>query len=163
MSNYYEVISAQNERYYSIKFIGMVKEDDIKWRSFDLQSLQFEASWEKALAINDRKLITDIFQVSSKIGEESIQLVPIWEAMNYKGEVLITVLIHNFTDTPHTFRHQKFTYQENETVVAEHIFTIPQVVIKPRNSMPWTFIFPIESLLLKKIHGNGKLECKLND
>lgn len=158
-----EVNSAQNERYYSIKFIGMVKEDDINGGVLNLQSLQFEASWEKAIAINDRKLITDIFQVSSKKGEVSIQLVPIWEAMNYKGEVLITVLIHNFTDTPLTFRHQKFTYQENETVVAEHIFTIPQVVIKPRNSMPWTFIFPIESLLLKKIRGNGKLECKLND
>jgi len=123
-----------------------------------MQQLEFESSWEKAIAIKDRELITKIFQNSNVIDGQSIQLEPIWEALNYKGEVLITVLIHNFTDTRLTFRHQKFAYIEEETIITEHIFTIPQLMIKPKTSMPWTFIFPVESLRMKEIHGSGKLE-----
>lgn len=123
-----------------------------------MQQLEFESSWEKAIAIKDRESITKIFQNSNVIDGQSIRLEPIWEALNYKGEVLITVLIHNFTDTWLTFQHQKFTYIEEETIITEHIFTIPQLMIKPKTSMPWTFIFPVESLRMKEIHGNGKLE-----
>ena len=123
-----------------------------------MQQLEFESSWEKAIAIKDRELITKIFQNSNVIDERSIRLEPIWEALNYKGEVLITVLIHNFTDTRLTFQHQKFAYIEEETIITEHIFTIPQLMIKPKTSMPWTFIFPVESLRMKEIHGSGKLE-----
>ncbi|QUG40263.1 SLAP domain-containing protein [Psychrobacillus sp. INOP01] len=123
-----------------------------------MQKLQFESSWEKAIAIKDRELITDIFQNSNTESEQSIRLEPIWEAMNYKGEVLVTVLIHNFTNTVLTFQNQKFVYIEQETVIAEQIFTVPQLIIKPKTSMPWTFIFPIESLEMKEIHGSGKLQ-----
>lgn len=123
-----------------------------------MQQLEFESSWEKAIAIKDRELITKIFQNSNIINGNNIRLEPIWEALNYKGEVLITVLIHNFMDTQLTFQHQKFAYIEEETIITEHIFTIPQLMIKPKTSMPWTFIFPIESLRMKEIHGNGKLE-----
>lgn len=102
-----------------------------------MQQLEFESSWEKAIAIKDRESITKIFQNSNVIDGQSIRLEPIWEALNYKGEVLITVLIHNFTDTRLTFRHQKFAYIEEETIITEHIFTIPQLMIKPKTSMPW--------------------------
>ncbi|SDN33382.1 SLAP domain-containing protein [Psychrobacillus sp. OK028] len=125
-----------------------------------MQKLQFEASWEQAIAIKDRELITDIFQ-NSKVGDgQSIRLEPIWEAMNYKGEILITVLIHNFTDTELTFQNQKLTYIEKESIIAEHIFTVPKLIIKPISSTPWTFIFPIESLIRKEICGNGQLEME---
>jgi len=123
-----------------------------------MQILNFETSWEKAIATKDRKLITEIFQRSNTTDGQSIRLEPIWEAMNYKGEVLITVLIHNFMDTALTFQNQKFTYIEKESIIAEHIFTVSQLVIKSKTSMPWTFIFPIESLHQKEIRGNGKLE-----
>ena len=123
-----------------------------------MQILNFETSWEKAIATKDRKLITEIFQKSNTTDGQSIRLEPIWEAMNYKGEVLITVLIHNFMDKGLTFQNQKFIYLEKESIIAEHIFTVSQLVIKPKTSMPWTFIFPIESLHQKEIHGNGKLE-----
>ena len=127
-----------------------------------LQNLQFEPSWEKAIAVKDRQQIRDIFNNSNITDVQSIRFVPIWEAMNYKGEILITVLIHNFKDTVLTFQKQKFTYHESEAVVAEHIFSIPQLVIKPKTSTPWTFIFPIESLYTTEIRGNGKLEYKQN-
>ncbi|WP_419960821.1 SLAP domain-containing protein [Psychrobacillus sp. BM2] len=127
-----------------------------------MQNLQFESSWEHAIALKDRELITNIFQNSSTEDGQSIRLEPIWEAMNYKGEVLITVLIHNFSNTGLTFQNQKFTYIEKETIIAEHIFTVPQLIIKPKTSMPWTFIFPTESLEMKEIRGNGKLKMETN-
>lgn len=125
-----------------------------------MQILNFETSWEKAIATKDRKLITEIFQRSNTPDGQNIRLEPIWEAMNYKGEVLITVLIHNFTDTALIFHNQKFSYHENKAVIAEHIFTIPQLVITPKTSTPWTFIFPIEILHQREIRGKGKLEYK---
>lgn len=123
-----------------------------------MQKLKFESSWGKAIAVKDKELIAEIFQNSNTEDGQSIRLVPIWEAMNYKGEVLITVLIHNFMDTELTFQNQKFTYIEKEAIIAEHIFTVPQLIIKRKTSMPWTFIFPIESLEMKEIRGNGKLK-----
>lgn len=127
-----------------------------------MQNLQFESSWEHAIALKDRELITNIFQNSNTEDGQSIRLEPIWEAMNYKGEVLITVLIHNFSNTGLTFQNQKFTYIEKETIIAEHIFTVPQLIIKPKTSMPWTFIFPTESLEMKEIRRNGKLKMETN-
>lgn len=127
-----------------------------------MQKLQFESSWEHAIALKDRELITNIFQNSNTEDGQSIRLEPIWEAMNYKGEVLITVLIHNFSNKGLTFQNQKFTYIEKETIIAEHIFTVPQLIIKPKTSMPWTFIFPTESLEMKEIRGNGKLKMETN-
>lgn len=125
-----------------------------------MQNLQFESSWEKAIAIKDRELITEIFQDSNMIDGQIIRLVPIWEALNYKGEILITVLIHNFADIEQIFHKQKIAYIEKDTIIAEHTFTVPKLIIKPKTSMPWTFIFPVESLRVKEINGNGKLELQ---
>lgn len=125
-----------------------------------MQNLQFESSWEKAIAIKDRELITEIFQDSNMIDGQIIRLVPIWEALNYKGEILITVLIHNFADIEQIFHKQKIAYIEKDTIIAEHTFTVPKLIIKPKTSMPWTFIFPVESLRMKEINGNGKLELQ---
>lgn len=127
-----------------------------------MQTLQFESSWEKTISIRDRELITEIFQDnnSSMIDGQIIRLVPIWEALNYKGEILITVLIHNFTDIEQIFQKQKIAYIEKETIIAEHTFTVPKLIIKPKTSMPWTFIFPVESLRMKEINGNGNLELQ---
>ncbi|WP_277585272.1 SLAP domain-containing protein [Psychrobacillus antarcticus] len=123
-----------------------------------MQNLQFEPSWEKALASKDRELITDIFQKSNRTNGQSIQLEPIWEAMNYRAEVLITVLVQNFTNTELTIQNRKIVYLEKDIIIAEHTFTIPQLIVKPKTSMPWTFIFPIESLQRSEIQGKGKLE-----
>lgn len=125
-----------------------------------MQNLQFESSWEKAIAIKDRELITEIFQDSNMIDGQIIRLVPIWEVLNYKGEILITVLIHNFADIEQIFHKQKIAYIEKDTIIAEHTFTVPKLIIKPKTSMPWTFIFPVESLRMKEINGNGKLELQ---
>lgn len=127
-----------------------------------MQTLQFESSWEKTIAIKDRELITEIFQDSNSnmIDGQIIRLVPIWEALNYKGEILITALIHNFADIEQIFQKQKIAYIEKETIIAEHTFTVPKLIIKPKTSMPWTFIFPVESLRMKEINGNGNLELQ---
>lgn len=127
-----------------------------------MQTLQFESSWEKTIAIKDRELITEIFQDSNSnmIDGQIIRLVPIWEALNYKGEILITVLIHNFADIEQIFQKQKIAYIEKETIIAEHTFTVHKLIIKPKTSMPWTFIFPVESLRMKEINGNGNLELQ---
>lgn len=128
-----------------------------------MQRLHFEPSWEKTIALEDRELITEIFRGSNLKDDANIRLEPIWEAKNYKGEVLITVLIHNFMDTDLTFQNKKITYVENKAIIAEYIFTIPQLFIEPKTSLPWTFIFPVESFKIDKFHGNGKLLIDRND
>lgn len=125
-----------------------------------MQTLQFEPSWDKALSTKDRELIEGIFKESNSQTEKDIKLTQIWQAKNYKNELLITVLIHNFTDETLTFNETNLMYVENEQLIAEHTFTLPTLKIEPKSSMPWTFIFPVESQKGTATLENGILEIK---
>lgn len=118
-----------------------------------MQRLQYESSWEKALADKDREHIEQIFQETSRSNNEKLRFTPLWKAINYKGELLITCLVHNFCKNSLSFHNQKLCYSENNKIVAEHTFTLPNFSVKHETSMPWTFIFPVES-----IKGQIKLE-----
>lgn len=122
-----------------------------------MQQLKFEPSWDKALSSKDRIMFQEIFAKTCVSDTNHTQLVPVWHASNYKGELLITVLIHNFTNQSLTFLNTKIRYIEEGKVAAEHIFTHPSLIIEPEVSMPWTFIFPVECLN-KPVNQNGMLE-----
>lgn len=109
-----------------------------------MQTLKFEYSWDKALSHKDRKTIEAIFLETCNFNNGSIQLIPLWQASNHKGELLVTVLIHNFTQCTYNFNETLIGYSEHNELLAKHLFTISSLVIPPVTTMPWTFIFPIE-------------------
>ncbi|WP_067725278.1 SLAP domain-containing protein [Oceanobacillus damuensis] len=149
-----------------------------------MQKLRFEASWDKALPDRDRKAIENAFSQymaaaspsepsgkyphyseaerrspkNQQASKTAVDFVPLWQTKNYRGELLITVLVHNFSDEVFNFNQTKLRYMENEEIIAEHPFTIPQLTLAPETSMPWAFIFPAESIKARYDLENGKLE-----
>ncbi|WP_172370811.1 hypothetical protein [Sporosarcina jiandibaonis] len=73
-----------------------------------MQTLYFEHAWDKIIAPADREKIMEHFQ--SRNLENKIQLSFLWEAINHKGERLVTVLIHNSEDTPLPFQDTAITF-----------------------------------------------------
>ena len=107
-----------------------------------MQQLQFEASWEKALAAQDRHNIEKIFNETKHLNSSGIVCSPIRQAVNHKQQLLVTVLVHNFTDNPLTFNNTRLVYRTQQQIIADDKFTLPTLTIPPFVSMPWTFIFP---------------------
>ncbi|HLR66720.1 SLAP domain-containing protein [Virgibacillus alimentarius] len=105
-----------------------------------MQKLTFHPAWEKTLSVKDKEQIEQSFH-HTRFSSCSIHFTPLWEAINHKGELLVTVIIHNSTDGPVLFHHQQFIYEKNRTVIASSNFSLPSQVQK-ETSMPWTFIFP---------------------
>ncbi|SOC15615.1 SLAP domain-containing protein [Ureibacillus xyleni] len=105
-----------------------------------MQQLQFEASWDKALSPQDRQKIEQVFN-ETKHGSE-IHCTSLQVAMNHKEALLVTVIVHNFTNHLLTFHQTKVSYHIDEKCIADHAFTLPALAIPPKVSMPWTFIFP---------------------
>ncbi|MGE8080122.1 SLAP domain-containing protein [Peribacillus loiseleuriae] len=123
-----------------------------------MQKLQYESSWDKTLSNKDRKIIEGIFLNTSLPNQNSIQFTSLWQAINHKGELLVTVLVHNFSHQVCSFMNKKLRYIENNDIFAEHTFTLPSLTVQPETSMPWTFIFPVESLNSHELLEDGRLE-----
>ncbi|MCM3654753.1 SLAP domain-containing protein [Metabacillus litoralis] len=123
-----------------------------------MQLLRFESSWDKTLSDKDRVMIQQFFLETNVANDESIQFIPLRQALNYKGDLLVTVLIHNFSKQIHLFQDKTLHYLENNKIVAEHIFTLPSLIIESKTSMPWTFIFPPHSLIGHLTLENARLE-----
>jgi SLAP domain-containing protein len=107
-----------------------------------MQKLQFEASWDKTISAVDREKIQKAFGETCLPENRVTKLTPLWQALNYKHDLLVTVLVHNFSQQPLSFLRRKITYLENQKAMAEYIFTLPALMLEPETSMPWTFIFP---------------------
>jgi SLAP domain-containing protein len=127
---------------------------------FIMQQLQFEASWEKALASQDRQKIERVFNETKCVDRSDIICTPIREAINHKEELLITVLVHNFTDKLFTFDNVRLVYSIQGEIIADHTFTVPALSIPANVSMPWTFIFPKDCYHQKTSYQNGSLEIR---
>ncbi|MFC4023353.1 SLAP domain-containing protein [Oceanobacillus longus] len=123
-----------------------------------MQKLTFETSWDKALPSKDRERIVHIFKETRSQHYPTIKLTPLWQATNHRGELLITVLVHNFSGDIVKFNNTKLRYIEKNKVIAEHAFSIPPLSIPPETSMPWAFIFPVEALNGQASFVNGNLE-----
>lgn len=94
--------------------------------------LVFEAAWERAIAPIDRKQIEQLFLETKDYSNHTI----IRTAINHKQQLLISVLLHNHSDEERRFSNQPIRFQS-----IEQNFSIDALVIAPRTSMPWTFIF----------------------
>ncbi|TQR16597.1 SLAP domain-containing protein [Psychrobacillus vulpis] len=125
-----------------------------------MQILKFEPSWDKALSNKDREEINAIFLETNKGSLLNVHLSPIRQVTNHRGDLLVTVLVHNFTHKELTFKEKILVYIENEIIMAKHVFTLPSLIIQPQVSMPWTFIFPANSLHSHLTLENGRLEIK---
>ena len=108
-----------------------------------MQQLQFESSWAKALSAQDRDAIEKLFNDTKQQHDSTIVFSPIRQAINHQNELLVTVLVHNFSQQPLQFENTHLVYSNGQEVLAENVFTLPTLTIPPQVSMPWTFIFPV--------------------
>ncbi|MBS4175581.1 SLAP domain-containing protein [Bacillus sp. FJAT-49736] len=122
-----------------------------------MQKLYFESAWDKTISEKDRERIREAFHKTSIPHNSQLEFTRLWEAINHKGALLVTVLIHNFDSEELTFHNKLLQYRENEEITAAHPFTLP-VPIKPETSMPWTFIFPAVHFYREPLLKNGRLE-----
>lgn len=106
-----------------------------------MHKLQYEASWNKALCQKDRLHIEQLFE-QVQLTDIPIACTIIRTAINHRQELLITVLLHNFSDELLTFQQRTVTYTLQDEVLATHAFTIPALLVPSNTSMPWTFQFP---------------------
>lgn len=120
------------------------------------QKLVFEDKWDKTLSEKDRDYIKRIFRDTSA-STRKIEIVPFWTARNHKNELLVTVLIHNRSSESILFDEKRLTFIANEQIVASHIFSYPSLIIKQQTSMPWTFIFPKETIINERNIDTGTL------
>ena len=125
-----------------------------------MQQLQFEESWDKAISVQDRNYIEKVFAETKHLNNEDVIFSPIREAINHEEALLITVLIHNFTDKPLTFKNKRMLYKIDEEVMAEKLFTLPSFVVPNKASMPWTFIFPNGCYTPQTSFEGGRLEVE---
>ncbi|MUK88020.1 SLAP domain-containing protein [Ornithinibacillus sp. L9] len=111
-----------------------------------MQTLIFEPKWEKTIAPEDRRHIEEVFKLTTIAKEQEISFTPLQVATNHREELLVTVLIHNTGDTDYMFHQQPLTYSVGDNRIATHSFTIQHFTLKPKTSLPWTFIFPKETI-----------------
>lgn len=125
-----------------------------------MQQLQFEAAWKKALSAQDRNIIEHIFNETKDHCDSPVVFSPIREAINHKKDLLVTVLVHNFTDYPLTFENTRLVYSNEQEVLAEYEFTLPALLIPPHVSTPWTLIFPTDSYTAASSLWNGNVAIR---
>ncbi|MCK6259294.1 SLAP domain-containing protein [Fictibacillus sp. KIGAM418] len=123
-----------------------------------MQRLVYENSWDKAVADQDRETIEKVFQETCIPGEQETSFSMIRTALNYKGELLVTGVLHNYKQDRFTVEKKQLTYKEEGRTIAESVFTIPQIVLEAETSMPWTFIFPVESIKNEPVLAGGQLD-----
>ncbi|WP_017186680.1 SLAP domain-containing protein [Alkalibacillus haloalkaliphilus] len=101
-----------------------------------MQKLIYEHNWENNLAEKDRNYIEEIFKNLSIDHSRKVVFTYLWQAVNHRGDLLVTAIVHNLSGEEVLF---------NETVVeyvgvAKDQFSLP-VTLDAHTSMPWTFIF----------------------
>lgn len=118
--------------------------------------LVFEEKWDKALPEQDRKKIEETFhQIDHTNKANVVTFTSLWQAKNYRHDLLVTVLINNYGKEEITFKDTNLAYAENDQLAATQHFQLDRVVVPAQTSMPWTFIFPKSSLIYPTIQMNG--------
>lgn len=107
-----------------------------------MQSLVFEEAWDKTIAPHDREKIEETFKQANRLEKEQEKFIPLWQAFNHRGDLLVAVIIQNFGEDLLMLKDIPLTYYEAGYPIATHTFSDPRLTIEPKYSMPWTFIFP---------------------
>lgn len=121
-----------------------------------MQKLVFESAWDRTLAQKDRREIERIFSEIVVEGKKGNQAVLLKTAFNHKREFLVTILLNNYSKIPMSLLGKKVVYKEKNRTIGEYesAYTL---VIPAQTSMPWTFIFPAESLIDPPDGDSGEL------
>lgn len=122
-----------------------------------MQILQFEAKWDKTIAPADRENIENLFEETKHMDNENIVLLPIRQDYNHRHDLLVIVLLHNFTNQVFPFESIDLSYLEKGRLIAAHQFSFPKLTLPANTSMPWTFIFPEATQKDKASFENGQL------
>lgn len=122
-----------------------------------MQKLIYEDAWARTISEKDRIIIENSFKNALPKGN-SIEITLVRWDMNYKNELLLIALIHNYTKHDFPFIKRNLQYVHNGRIFAENTFTYPNLVVQARTSMPWTFIFPKGSYKENEEFDNGRIE-----
>lgn len=122
-----------------------------------MQTLQYESAWNKTISQQDRSLVEETFKKVA-LTADPIQFTPLRIDWNYKRELLVIVIVHNTTESDYTFNQEKLSLKLHDVTLAEHTFTTPNLLVKAKTSMPWTFIFPVGSYQENSNFKDGILE-----
>src|SRR5699024_10578212 len=106
-----------------------------------MQQLFFEAAWDHTISDQDRYHITELFEAKDHEKGKGLESTYINHATNHRGDLLYTVLLHNYQDVAYAFVDENASLQDGADNIITEKFTIPEN-IPPRMSMQWTFIFP---------------------
>src|SRR5699024_11974487 len=92
---------------------------------------------------NEQNKIYNNKLLEEKVHEKGkgLEITYINHAINHRGDLLYTVMLHNYQDIAYSFVDKNASLQDPDGNIITEKFTIP-VNISPRTSMPWTFIFP---------------------
>src|SRR5699024_7537466 len=78
----------------------------------------------------------------NRLEKEREKFIPLWQAFNHRGDLLVAVIIQNFGGEKLMLKDIPLTYYEAGQPIATQIFSDSRLSIEPKCSMPWTFIFP---------------------
>ncbi|GAB3044443.1 SLAP domain-containing protein [Virgibacillus ainsalahensis] len=127
-----------------------------------MQELQFEEKWEQALPDKDREKIIKVFEETKRQVTDEVTYIPLWNATNYLGDLLISVLVQNGTDETIKFENKTLTFNQHNQTIASNVFTIPRLEIPAKTSVPWAFIFPKDKMeTAANMDIPGKIEAPL--
>src|SRR5690625_5075321 len=94
-----------------------------------MQTLIFEPAWNKTIAPQDRNIIERLFQKTKKNDTNNITLLQVSQAFNHKKDLLVIVLLHNFTSHEFSFEDIDLVYLENDKIIAKSHFSFPQLML----------------------------------
>ena len=106
-----------------------------------MQTLNYEASWDKAISKRDRQELEALFSSLDTFPPFTV----VRHALSHKKELLVTAIVHNTADQPLLFQEQRIMYSIGGKQIAENTFSLSSFIVPPKTSMPWTFIFPAGS------------------
>ena len=75
-----------------------------------MQQLIFEAAWDKTIAPIDRDNITSLFQKTTNENKKNVEIIPISQAINHNEDLLVIVLIHNFSNEDFPLKNVHASY-----------------------------------------------------
>jgi SLAP domain-containing protein len=116
-------------------------------RKDDNHRLILQKTWERAVSAQDREIFQKIFQSSPFPQDNELIFLPIRAGINYEKHIFATVLIQNGGKHDLIFDNFPLFFYDNTSKIAEHKFTIKELVVKANTSTPWTFIFPKETMM----------------
>ncbi|WP_085992641.1 SLAP domain-containing protein [Oceanobacillus senegalensis] len=111
-----------------------------------MQKLQFESKWDKTIADKDRENIKQIFNQIKLEEKPNIQFTLLKEAINHRGDLLVTVLMHNISNNDFPIHQKEIYYVIDDEILAKQTFDFPHLIVEKHTSMPWTFIFSNHSV-----------------